>query len=121
MSSARQPPRLTAEQEPHLVARTYSAVFTSGFEGPEHTHPWSQLLYATSGAMTVTAGSSTWLIPTGKAVFIPAECLHQIRMWGAVAMRPLSLRAPALDNQACRVLSVTPLLRELILRVVELV
>ena len=36
-------------------------------------------------------------------------------------MRTVYLRAPALENHACRVLSVTPLLRELILRVVEVV
>src|SRR6478672_7396140 len=112
MSSTRQTPRLTAEQEPFLVARTYSAVFSSGFEGPEHSHPWSQLLYATSGAMTVYAGTSTWLIPPGKAVFIPAESTHSIRMWGDVWMRTVYLRAPGLHNDACRVISVTPLLRE---------
>ena len=121
MSPARQPPRITAEQEPFLLARTYSAVFSSGFEGPAHSHPWSQLLYATSGAMTVTAGAATWLIPPGKAVFIPAECAHSIRMWGDVAMRTLYLRAPAVQNDTCRVISVTPLLRELIVRVVEMV
>ncbi len=121
MSSARQPPKITAEQEPFLVARTYTAVFSSGFEGPEHSHPWRQLLYAVTGAMTVTAGSSTWLIPPGKAVFIPAGRRHSIRMWGDVDMRTLYLRDPALPGEACRVLSVTPLLRELILRVVDLV
>src|SRR5436305_1259123 len=104
-----------------LHSRSYHAVFSSGFEGPAHSHPWTQLLYATSGAMTVTAGNSTWLIPSGKAVLIPAECAHSIRMWGEVAMRTVYLRAPALKNHACRVLSVTPLLRELILRVVEMV
>src|SRR4051794_32034889 len=115
MSPARQSGRITAEQEPFLQARTYRAVFTSGFQGPVHSHPWSQLLYASSGAMTVTAASSTWLIPPGKAVFIPAECLHSIRMWGEVDMRTLYLRTPTLRNPSCRVLSVTPLLRELIL------
>jgi AraC-like DNA-binding protein len=103
------------------VARTYTAVFSSGFEGPAHSHPRSQLLYATSGAMTVTAGSSTWLIPPGKAVFIPAGRLHSIRMWGDVEMRTVYLRSPAPQNDDCRVLSVTPLLRELIVRVVEMV
>jgi AraC-like DNA-binding protein len=121
VSPTRQPPRITVEQEPFLLARTYSAVFSSGFEGPVHGHPWSQLLYATSGAMTVSAGAATWLIPPGKAVFIPAECLHSIRMWGDVTMRTIYLRAPVLENHACRVLSVTALLRELILRAVEMV
>lgn len=121
MSPARQTRRLTPDDESFLAARSYRAVFPSGFEGPEHEHPWRQLLYATSGAMTVRAGPSTWLIPPGKAVYIPAGCLHSIRMWGEVDMRTLYLRDAALDTGACRVLSVTPLLRELILRVVDTV
>jgi AraC-like DNA-binding protein len=123
MSPARQRPRLTSEQEPFLVARTYSAVLGSGFNLHEHTHPWRQLLYATSGAMTVTAGASTWLVTPGKAVFIPAECRHAIRIWGEVAMQslyfPPDLPSPALTAE-CRVLSVTPLLRELIVRVISM-
>jgi AraC-like DNA-binding protein len=63
------------------------------------------------------------MIPPGKAVFIPAGCSHSIRMWGKVTVRslyfPASLKAPALAFEECRVLSVTPLLRELILRVIE--
>jgi AraC-like DNA-binding protein len=90
----------------------------------EHDHPWRQLLYAISGAMTVYAGRASWMIPTGKAVIIPQGCRHSIRMWGEVAMRtlyfPPDLDAPALQVEECRVISVTPLLRELILRVVEM-
>ena len=119
MSPARQTRRLTPDDEPHLVARSYRAVFSSGLEGPEHSHPWRQLLYAASGAMTVRAGRSTWLIPPGKAVWIPAGLAHSIRMWGEVDMRTLYLRDAAAGPDACRVLSVTPLLRELILRVVD--
>jgi AraC-like DNA-binding protein len=119
MSPARQPRRLTPDDEPYLLARSYRAVFGSGFQGPEHDHPWRQLLFAATGAMTVRAGSSTWLSPPGKAVFIPAGCLHQIRMWGDVDMRTLYLRDAALEAPDCRVLTVTPLLRELILRVVD--
>ena len=73
--------------------------------------------------MTVRGGRSSWMIPPGKAVFIPAGCSHSIRMWGKVAVRslyfPQSLKGASLAFEDCRVLSVTPLLRELILRVIE--
>src|SRR5581483_8291377 len=121
MSPVRQRRRLTPDDEPFLLARTHYTIYSSGLEGPPHSHPWTQLLYATTGAMTVTAGASTWLIPPGKAVFIPPGCLHSIRMWGEVTMQSLYLRDPALPDSACRVLSVTPFLRELIVRIVELV
>jgi len=74
--------------------------------------------------MTVFADRMSWMIPPGRAVYIPAQCKHSIRMWGDVAMRslyfPASVGAPALEMAECRVIAVTPLLRELILRVVEL-
>ncbi len=121
MSPARQ--HLTVEQEAFLAVRSLATTYSSGYVIEPHRHPWRQLLYACTGAMTVNAGS-TWMIPPGKAVLIPAGSTHSIRMWGSVAMRslyfPADLNAPALDAAECRVLSVTPLLRELILRVIDL-
>src|SRR5579862_6290384 len=123
MSQARQGPKLTVEQEPFLVVRSLATQYASGYRMSEHTHPWRQLLYATSGAMTVYAGRWSLIIPPGKAVFIPAKCRHSMRMWGEVAMRslyfPATLDAAALNSSDCFVLSVTPLLRELVLRVIE--
>ena len=124
MSPARQHPALTLEQEPHLVVRSLATNFSSGYLIEEHTHTWRQLLYASAGAMTVYAGRWTWMIPPGRAVFIPAARPHSIRMWGEVAMRslcfPEALDEPALRIDDCRVIAVTPLLRELILRVIEI-
>src|SRR5580693_5272526 len=125
MSSARQAPRpiarLTAEQEPFLAVRSLATGYSSGYRIESHQHPWHQILYAISGAMTVSTTQSSWMIPTGRAVFIPAGCAHAIRMWGTVEMRTLYL-SPALtgiENAECRVVEVAPLLRELILRTVE--
>ena len=125
MSGARQIPRpiakLTAEQEPFLAVRSLATNYASGYRIESHSHPWHQLLYAISGAMTVSTGQSSWMIPTGRAVFIPAGCAHAIRMWGTVEMRTLYLSAAltGLEHSECRVVEVAPLLRELILRTVE--
>jgi AraC-like DNA-binding protein/mannose-6-phosphate isomerase-like protein (cupin superfamily) len=125
MSGARQIPRpmmkLTAEQEPFLAVRSLATNYASGYRIESHQHPWHQFLYAISGAMTVATEQSSWMIPAGRAVFIPAGCAHAIRMWGMVEMRSLYL-SPALtgfENVECRVVEVAPLLRELILRTVE--
>src|SRR5262245_45617921 len=129
MSANRQPAaaarrRLTAEQEPFLVARSLSTTYSGGSALHPHRHASHQLLFASSGAMTVTGDRTTWMIPPGRAVLIPAGVLHAIRMWGDVAMRSLYFlpgpAAPVFDGDACRVISVSPLLRELILRVAEL-
>jgi AraC-like DNA-binding protein len=123
MSGARQIPRpkFTAEQEPFLAVRSLATNYSSGYRIESHQHPWHQLLYAVSGAMTVSTGQSSWMIPTDRAVFIPARCAHAIRMWGTVEMRTLYL-SPALtgfENTQCCVVEVAALLRELILRTVE--
>jgi AraC-like DNA-binding protein len=125
MSGARQNPRLvfklTAEQEPFLAIRSLATNYASGYRIEPHQHPWHQFLYAVSGAMTVFTRHASWMIPTGRAVFIPARWEHAIRMWGTVEMRTLYL-CPALtgfENGECRVVEVAPLLRELILRAVE--
>jgi AraC-like DNA-binding protein/quercetin dioxygenase-like cupin family protein len=116
--------RLTAEQEPFLVARALSATYSSGYVLQPHRHASHQLLFASSGAMTVTGDRTSWMIPPGRAVLIPAAIPHSIRMWGEVAMRslyfPVTLSAPVFDANTCRVISVTPLLHELILRVADL-
>ena len=116
--------RLTAEQEPFLVARALSTTYSGGACLHPHRHASHQLLFAASGAMTVTGDRTTWMIPPGRAVLIPAGVMHAIRMWGSVAMRSLYFPPPAADTVfpagACRVISVSRLLRELILRVAEL-
>ena len=116
--------RLSAEQEPFLVARALSTTYSNGSVLHPHRHASHQLLFAASGAMTVTGDRTSWMIPPGRAVLIPAGSPHAIRMWGDVAMRslyfPVSAAAPAFNVAGCRVISVGPLLRELILRVAEL-
>jgi len=124
MSKSRHVRALELEQEPYLTVRSLATTYSSGDVIASHAHGWHQLLFACTGAMTVLCERASWMIPPGRAVLIPARTKHSIQMWGQVAMRslyfPPSFSAPALDNPECRVISVTSLLRELILRVVEL-
>jgi len=124
MSGSRQI-KLTAEQEPFLAVRSLASNYASGYRIDPHQHPWHQLLFASSGAMTVSTARSSWMIPTGRAVFIPARSIHAIRMWGLVEMRTLYLSTSLTSfedlagKDDCSVIEVAPLLRELILRTVE--
>lgn len=82
-----------------------------------HTHPWHQLVYASEGVMRVETPSGNWVVPPERAVWIPAGFAHAIRMTGAVRMQTLYLRpglAPDLPVD-CGVVSVSALLRELVL------
>lgn len=87
------------------------------FEVPWHRHLRGQLLYATSGVMRISATGSTWVVPPQQAVWVPPGVLHQVTSVGPMAMRTLYVHPAASVALAteCRVLSVPPLLRELIL------
>ena len=72
--------------------------------------------------MRISAGSGTWVVPPQRAVWVPAGVIHAITMAGAVRMRTLYLHPDAARDLPgdCRVVTVPPLLRELILRAVTL-
>jgi AraC-like DNA-binding protein/quercetin dioxygenase-like cupin family protein len=86
---------------------------------PLHFHNRDQLVYASRGVMTVRTSSSTWVVPTHRAVWIPETVPHTITMSGTVAMRTLYLKprlVRALPRDCC-VLNVSPLLNSLILEI----
>ncbi|ABD56014.1 AraC family transcriptional regulator [Jannaschia sp. CCS1] len=82
-----------------------------------HTHPKAQLIYAVSGVMHVDTGTSSYTLPPTTALLMPANRAHSIYMDGPVAMRALFLqqKQPSVDLSACKVVSVSALLKELIL------
>ena len=96
--------------------------FPNGHLIPFHRHARSQLLYASSGVMTVTTANGIWVVPPLRAVWIPALMEHQISCSGNLSMRTLYIKpevAPNLPRECC-VVSVPPLLRELLLYAVTL-
>ena len=87
-----------------------------------HSHPWHQLVYASQGVMTVRTPEGAWVVPIHRGVWVPAGTRHSIEMSGPVSLRTLYL-VPRLSRSLPdkpRVIGVSPLLRELILRIVEL-
>jgi len=114
--------RQTAVFDPTGKARaqitTLAQDYAAKYVIPLHFHDFDQLVYAARGVMTVRTERGTWVVPTQRAVWIPAGISHTITMSGAVAMRTLYLRprlAKSLPRDCC-VVSVSPLLRELILQ-----
>jgi AraC-like DNA-binding protein/quercetin dioxygenase-like cupin family protein len=94
--------------------------FPDGFRNEPHSHRRAQLTWAVSGVMTVTAAQGAWVVPPNRAVWIPGGTIHEIRMSGRVAMRALYVEPGSARELAgeCKVIMVTPLLRELILEIV---
>lgn len=91
--------------------------FEDGAQIPEHFHPEHQLVYASTGVMTVNTRQGVWVVPPMRAVWIPARTPHWIRMSGRVSMRTLYF-LPKVGRKLpgkCLVMNISPLLRELIL------
>lgn len=88
---------------------------------PPHRHYRAQLVYASSGVMTVVTATGTWVVPPQQAVWVPAGIEHEVRSAGPLALRSLYVHPRATEGlpQACCVVGVPPLLRELILRAVS--
>src|SRR5260370_23643101 len=94
-----------------------SADLAHGHVIPEHSHPEDQLLFASSGVMTLNAKLGVWVVPPRRAVWIPADTPHSVAMSGPVSMRTLYF-LPRLCRKLpgkCFVMNVSALLRELIL------
>ncbi len=98
-----------------ITTLTYD--YPAGHIIPLHYHDRDQLVYASQGVMTIRTKDGTWVVPTHRAVWIPAFIPHTISMSGRVAMRTLYLKSRLVKSlpRLCCVVSVSPLLRELVL------
>jgi AraC-like DNA-binding protein len=117
MSQKRQSAIFERLGDSHSQITTLTHNYPAGHVVPSHFHNRDQIVYASRGVMTVRTGAGTWVVPTHRAVWIPAAIPHTIAMSGIVAMRTLYLRprlAKALPRDCC-VINVSPLLKELVL------
>ena len=73
--------------------------------------------------MTVTTATATWVVPSQQAVWVPAGVYHEVYSAGPLAMRSLYVHPDAsgdLPGECC-VMAVEPFLRELIVKIADLV
>ncbi|MEX2989965.1 helix-turn-helix transcriptional regulator [Serratia fonticola] len=107
---------------------TPSAVIAIGTDYPPdyllplHSHRRAQLLYGATGVMQVFTRQGNWVVPPQRAVWIPQQVAHEVRMMG-VSTRSLYIEPDALIApiaEACQVVSVTPLMRQLLMAAVDM-
>ncbi|MES2954298.1 MAG: helix-turn-helix transcriptional regulator [Pseudomonadota bacterium] len=84
-----------------------------------HRHGWAQLAYCASGIVQVTAATPdevTYIVPPSRAVWIAPGALHAINVLEAAEFRTLYIHARATPAgwRGCRVIVVSPLLREMV-------
>jgi AraC-like DNA-binding protein len=114
--------RQTPQDEPHYLIRTLAAHFRDGTALAPHTHGWGQLIYAVAGMMSVQTEQGSWVAPPHWAVWAPAGVSHAMRFTGPTMLKTLYLRPVRFAGLPARsaVITVSPLLRELIQRAVEI-
>jgi AraC-like DNA-binding protein len=92
-----------------------------------HDHPWGQLVFSLEGAVRVQAQqglkAQSFVVPPSRAVWIPAGVRHAVNALSEAELRTLYVHALAAGQLArdeaaawsqCRVLDVSPLVRELV-------
>lgn len=87
-----------------------------------HSHPRGQLIYASSGVMRVICNNDVWVVPPSQAVWVPPDIQHEVYFPGEVSLRNLFIDQSVISGlpSDCKILKVTPLLRELILKAVSI-
>lgn len=116
------PARQDGETQWRVLARTHA----SGTLLPQHRHSTGQLVFALSGVMLVETGSSRWTIPPQRALWVPPQQEHAIRMLSQVELRTVYFK-PALIAQCngfarqgeVHAVIASPLLKELVLGLFE--
>ncbi|MGC3022045.1 AraC family transcriptional regulator [Brevibacterium sp. FAM 24630] len=84
---------------------------------PAHTHALGHLVYPATGVLSLVTRDGSWIAPSNRVVWVPAEFEHQHRAHGATDMRvvflPESMATSLVPHPA--VLATTPLAREAML------
>lgn len=95
--------------------------YPDGHRLPRHTHRRAQLLYGATGVMQVSTADGNWVVPPQRAVWIPPGVAHEVLMLG-VSTRSLYIEPVAVTamDARCQVISVSPLMRQLLMEAVEL-
>lgn len=110
--------RPTRSRPVRVRARTLAA--DTHFE--PHRHSWSQLAYCSAGVLQITAQHSddgdevTYIVPPSRAVWIAPGARHSVHVLEDARFRTLYIDESATPPgwSGCRVIDVSPLLRELV-------
>jgi AraC-like DNA-binding protein len=90
--------------------------YAAGSIEPAHQHPRAQLLFATSGTMSVATSHGAFVVAAPAALWIPPGVRHEVCCRGPVTLRTLYLERQVclLFPSRCTVMQMSPLLQALI-------
>lgn len=109
--------RAIPEQDHPRRVVALAADLPRGYVNGWHSHDRGQLLYTRSGAVTVTTDDGVFVLPPDRAVWIASGAGHATRYLMQSELRTIYVRTETTPGlpRATAAITVTPLLRELIL------
>lgn len=104
---------------PRAVVALRAASVGDSWEHATHQHRKAQLLYSVRGVLNCEVEDGVWIVPPQCAVWIPGDLSHSVWGSGETECYCLFLEPTAASGllRNCCTISVSPLLRELLLRV----
>ncbi|MEN3166218.1 helix-turn-helix transcriptional regulator [Gluconobacter sp. OJB] len=113
---------LYPQEVPRPVFAVGSEMEFDSFEQPRHSHLKTQLILTLRGLVICEVAKGMWMVPPQCALWIPGGMEHRVRGVGVVTLSILFLQpdmARGMPKECCTI-SISPLLRELILAVANL-
>lgn len=104
---------------PRPVVALSATSVTKDWENAQHRHRKAQLIYSARGILNCEIEDGVWIVPPQCAIWIPGDLPHSARGAGETECYCLFVEpdsSPDLPKTCCTI-SVTPLLRELLLKV----
>jgi len=95
--------------------------FDRDFDSGWVQFPGHYLLYASTGAFSLTVGNARWLLPPQRAAWVAAQTPMRLVAAGAGTTSSVLFTAAALPDLTfvCRVFAVSPLAREMLLHAMQ--
>ena len=107
------------DKVPRPVVALSATSVTKDWENARHRHRKAQLIYSVRGILNCEIEDGVWIVPPQCAIWIPGDLPHSARGSGETECYCLFVEpdaAPDLPKTCCTI-SVSPLLRELLLKV----
>ncbi|MEV7074983.1 helix-turn-helix transcriptional regulator [Streptomyces sp. NPDC093990] len=104
-----------SQTDPHPTSTRHEHI--AGQLIGRHRHAFHQLIYVSTGVLAVQTGEASWVASSAQAMWIPAGTWHQHRVHGHSRVHTIGFAPenPPLPSASPAVVSVEPLLRELLI------
>lgn len=107
-----------------------SVAWAAAYTWRDRVGEWGHLLFAARGMLTAHTDAGLWVVPAHQAIWMPAGVRHSVEVAGGIAIRAVYLNpslnptlSPALASglpDTCRIVEISPLLREILRRTLRL-